>query len=260
MSRIVVNFDALENKSDLPAGQGNTDTKTPPRKVVKKRSVWRALFKTVLFLILSLLILGGIAGYFYWQNYKKTPAYSLALIVEAARKDDKQTLDRLVDTDKIVDAFVPQITDKAVELYGRGLPQGVIQKLARVAAPVLPAVKDHARAELPRLIREKTKRIENVPFFMVALGASQALEIRQEGDTAWVKSAAPERPLELKMQRNGDTWQVVEVRDDELARKIAEKVGQQIIAAANAGVNKAGEALGIPNLNELLEKAGEVFR
>jgi hypothetical protein len=260
MSRIVVNFDEVENKSVLPAGQGDVAPKAPPKKMIKKRSVWRTIFKTVLFLFLAILIVGGTAGYFYWQSYKKTPAYSLALVVEAARKDDKQALGRLVDTDKVVDAFVPQITDKAVELYGRGMPQGVIQELARVAAPVLPAIKEHARAELPRMIREKTKKLENVPFFLVALGASQALEIREEGDTAWVKSTVPERPLELKMQRNGDVWQVVEVKDEELARKIAEQIGQQIIAAANAGIDRTGDALGIPNLNEMLKKAEEVFK
>lgn len=222
--------------------------------------VWRSVFKTILFLFLAILVIGGIGGYFYWQNYKKTPAYSLALIVEAARKDDKATLDRLVDTDQIVDAFVPQITDKAVELYGRGLPPGVIQQLARVAAPILPAVKEHARGELPRLIREKTKRIENVPFFLVALGASQALEIRHDGDIAVVRSTAQDRPLELRMRQNGDEWQIVEVRDDELARQIAEKVGQQIIAAANASIDKTGEAAGIRNLSEILRKAEEIFK
>ena len=136
----------------------------------------------------------------------------------------------------------------------------MIQKLARVASPVLPALKDHARNELPRLIREKTKAAENAPFFMVAIGASQALEIRQEGDIAWVKSTMPDHPLELKMQKNGDVWQVIEVRDEPLARKIAEKVGEEIIAAANGGVNRAGEILGVPNLNEILKRAEEFLR
>ena len=70
----------------------------------------------------------------------------------------------------------------------------------------------------------------------------------------------PDHPLELKMQKNGDVWQVIEVRDEPLARKIAEKVGQEIIAAASGGVNRAGEVLGVPNLNEMLKKAEEFLR
>jgi hypothetical protein len=255
MSRIVVDLDQAENKESSAFAEAETRAK----KTGKKRSIWRTIFKTVLITLLAILALGGVGGYFYWQNYKKTPAYSLALAVDAARRDDKAALERLVDTDKIVDAFVPQITDKAVELYGRGLPPELIQRMARAAAPLLPAVKDRARAELPRVIREKTKKAENVPFFLVALGASQAIEIREENGVAWVKSTMPDRPLELKMQKNGDVWQIVEVKDDELARKVAEQIGQQIISAAT-GLGRPDGTPGIPNLNELLKQAEEVFR
>ncbi len=259
MSRIVVNLDEAEKQGNSFAGK-RADASPPPPKVGKKRSIWKTIFKTVLVLIGLILVVGGIGGYFYWQELRRSPAYSLALIVDAARKDDKPALARLVDTDRIVDSFVPQITDKAVELYGRGLPQAVIQKLARVASPVLPALKDHARNELPRLIREKTKSADNVPFFLVAIGAWQTLEIKLDGDIAVVKSTMPDHPLEIKMQKNGDIWQVIEVRDEPLARKIAEKMGQEIIAAANGAGNRAGEIIGVQNLNELLKKAEEFLR
>jgi formylmethanofuran:tetrahydromethanopterin formyltransferase len=81
------------------------------------------------------------------------------------------------------------------------------------------------------------------------------LEIREENGTAWVKSTMPDRPLELKMQKNGDVWQIVEVKDDELARKVAEQIGQQIISAATGGRTD-----GIPNLSELLKQAENVLR
>jgi hypothetical protein len=259
MSRIVVNFDKIENQSDLSSAAENAKAETATIGSGGKRSVWRTIVKTLLLLLVAFLLIGGIGGYFYWQHYKTTPAYSLALVVEAARKDDKAALGRLVDTDKIVDAFVPQITDKAVELYGRGMPPELIQKLARVAAPALPAVKERARAELPGMIREKTKAAENVPFFLVALGASQALEIKEENGSAWVKSTMPDRPLEIKMQKNGDVWQIVEVKDEALARKIAEQIGQQIISAAGNGT-RTDTMPSIPNLNELLKRAEEAFK
>ncbi len=254
MSRIVVDLDKVENKKSFVTAAG---PQTVAGETGKKRGIWRTIFKTVLITLLALIVLGGIGGYFYWQSYRKTPAYSLALAVDAARRDDKAALGKLVDTDKIVDAFVPQITDKAVELYGRGFPPELIQKMARVAAPLLPSVKERARAELPRVIREKTKKAENIPFFLVALGASQALEIKEENGVAWVKSTMPDRPLELKMQKNGDVWQIVEVKDDELARKVAEQIGQQIISVAGG---RTDGAPGIPNLNELLKQAEDVLR
>jgi nitrate reductase NapE component len=257
MSRITVNFDQVENKekdasrlADAPKTAGAAG---------KKRSWMRKALKFFLWAVLIVIVVGGFGGYFYWLEYRKSPAYSLALAVDAARKDDKPALAKLVDTDKIVDAFVPQITDKAVELYGRGLPPAMIQRLALIATPILPALKDRARAELPQVIREKTKSVEKVPFFLVALGASQALEIKQENGVAWVKSTMPERPLELKMQKNGDVWQIVEVKDDELSRRIAEQIGHQIISAASNGP-RTENLPSLPNLNELLKRAEEALR
>lgn len=85
-----------------------------------------------------ILIVGAVGAYFYWQNLKNTPQYSLALLVDAARRDDQQEVDEFVDTDAVVDDFMPQIIGKAVELYGRGLPPSAIQKVAQVAAPFCP--------------------------------------------------------------------------------------------------------------------------
>ncbi len=210
--------------------------------------------------LVVILLTAAIGGYFYWQNLKTTPQYSLALLVEAARLDDQKTVDELVDTDAIVEDFMPQITDKAVELYGRGLPPQTIAKVAQVAAPLLPAVKQRARNEVPGLIREKTQRFEQVPFWAIAFGAENLLDIRQESGKAFVKSNLQENHLEVTMKRNGAKWQIVSIKDEMLARRIAEKIGQEIIAAAGkGGIGNAGKQLGIENLQDILKRT-EIFK
>lgn len=207
-----------------------------------------------------ILVVGGIGGYFYWQNLKTTPQYSLALLIDAARSNDQKTIDEVVDTDAVVEDFMPQITDKAIELYGRGLPPQVIARAAQAAGPVLPAVKERAREELPGVIREKSAKFASIPFWAIAVGAGQYLDVRIEGDTAYVKSLIPERPLEVKMRRNGERWQVVAVKDDVMATRIAEKVGQTIIAlATKSGINSAGEKLGIKNLQQMFDQLQDVL-
>ena len=58
----------------------------------------------ILGIALGLIVLAGaVGGYFYWQSLKKTPQYSLALIVDAARRDDREAINALVDTDAAVD-------------------------------------------------------------------------------------------------------------------------------------------------------------
>lgn len=212
-------------------------------------------------LFVVILIVGGIGSYFYWQSVKKTPQYSLALLVDAARRDDKEQVSQIVDTEAVVNSFLPQITDKAIELYGRGLPKQTLAKVAQIAAPLMPAIKDRAREELPRLIREKTKPVESVPYWMIALGASRAVDIQQNGDTAQITSKMPDRPLELTMKRDGDHWKVIAVKDEVLSRKIAETVGQEIVALAGKGsLTKAGQQLGVENLQDMIKQLDGIFK
>src|ERR1700754_4421808 len=102
--------------------------------------------------VVSLLVIAGVGGFLYYQSFKDTPQYSLALLVYAAKHDDKATIAELVDTDAVVDDFVKQITDRAVDLYGRGLPLAVTERIANLAEPIMPAIKDRARERLPDAI------------------------------------------------------------------------------------------------------------
>ena len=221
------------------------------------------LMKAVWIIVGSLFaaaLISGIGFYFYWQSLKSTPQYSLALIVDAAKRDDQTTVNRLVNIEAVVDDFLPQITTKAVELYGRGLPPDVLQKVARVAAPVMPAIKDRAREELPAAIKQKTSELGYVPFEAMVLGARQYLDIKVEGDSATVKSLLPEQDLEVQMKLDRGEWKIVGVKDDKLATNIAHRVGQEIIAIAANGPDSGRSRLGVKNINDLLNEAEKIFR
>ena len=216
---------------------------------------------TAFFVLMTVALIAVIGGFIYYQTLKDTPQYSLALLVDAAKRNDQAGVDSQVNVDAVVDDFVPQITSKAAELYGRGLPPAVINKLASIAVPVLPAVKDRARAELPRLIRDRVERFPNMPFPAMVMGAGRYLDITVNGDMATVKSKLPEHPLEMKMRRNGDRWQIVGVKDEKLATDIARTIGQQIIAIAMGGLNKkTADSMGVGNLADLLRQAEELVK
>ncbi len=259
MSNFVVNLNEPSKKS---ADTGvNAPTFLENQIKPEKPGVFVKILKIFGVILILFLIIGAIGGYFYWRNLKQTPQYSLAMLIDAARRDDQKMIDQLVDTDAVVDDFMPQITDKAVELYGRGLAPATINKMAQVAAPLMPAIKQRARLEVPTLIREKTSKFQEYPFWAIAVGAGKFLEITQEGEKAFVKSKLPDRPLEVTLKRNGERWQVIAVTDEVLARRIAEKIGQDLIAVAQKGsVKKAGEQLGVSNLEEVLKKAEGIFK
>ena len=223
-----------------------------------KRRRWPWYLAGGLALTVLLCVAGG---YLYWLSLESTPQYSLALVIDAAKRDDKASIETLINVDGIVDDFVPQVIDKAVELYGQGLQPKVIATLAPLAAPIIPAVKERARAELPRLIRERVQSFGNVPFAGMVLGAGRYLDIKISGDNAVVTSKLPQHPLEMKMRRNGDRWQVVGVRDDEMATNIARAIGQDVIAVAvNGGPEKSAAKLGDVSIADILRKAQQLVK
>lgn len=232
------------------------DSPAPPR----KQRVLRTVLVTAAITVVTVAAVAGIGFYFYWRHLRTTPQYSLALIVDAAKQNDQATVGQLVDIDAVVDDFLPQITGKAIELYGRNLPPDTIQRVARIAAPVMPAVKDRAREELPGAIRQKTETFGDVPFAAMVLGADTYLDIKVEGDSAKVRSKVPEHNFEVRMVRIGERWKIAGVRDEELATRIAQRIGQEIVAIAVNGAGSKQSRLGVKNINELLRQAEEIFK
>ena len=232
--------------------------------IPEQKSVFGKILKVLAVLILLVVVIGAIGGFFYYRYLITTPQYSLALLIDAARRDDQKVINELVDTDEIVEDFVPQIVDKAVELYGRGVAPDVVKKISALAAPVMPVVKQRAKAELPNLIRKKTASYEKIPFWAMAVGANTYLDIQHDNEKALLKSKLKNRSFEIQMKKNGDKWKIVAIKDEKSAQQIAQKVGQEMIALANNRgkdkITKLGKKIGINNLGELFEKAQDVFK
>lgn len=208
----------------------------------------------------SLALIASIAAYFYWRSFEDTPQYSLALLIDSSRRGDDQAFAEFVDSDTVIENFLPQITSKAAEMYGRGMPPAVLDQLLKIASPILPIAKDRARTELPRLLRNETQRFSDVPFPAMVLGADKYLDIKIDGEVATVTSRLPEHRFEVQMKKNENRWKIVGVRDEALATRIAQSVGEQLIGAATNGDPKnAGKSLGVKDLESLIKQAGIFF-
>jgi sulfur transfer complex TusBCD TusB component (DsrH family) len=253
MSEFTIDLDEPEDETRVLA----RDPVRAPEPERRRIPVLR--FLLIAFAALAVVI--ALAGFAYWQRVKASPQYSLALLVDAARRDDQKQIDELVDTDAVVDSFLPQIIDKAVELYGKNLPPVAVSGLNAAADKLKPAIKRRAREEVPRVIREKTDRFDRVPYWAIAIGAGWFLDITPVGDTARVTSRIENRPFELTMKKNGDVWRVVGIKDDIVARRIAEKIGQEMIAIVSKdGLNKAAEKLGVDGIDELKKKIDDLLK
>ena len=253
--------ESAETSANAKNGAPNANTDAAA-KTIKRRGGCAKILGISAIVLAVLFLIGAVAGYFYWQGITRSPQYSLALLVDAARRNDQKAIDELVDTDAVVESFLPQIADKAVELYGKNLPVDKIAKVKTAAQPLMPAIKQRARQEVPRVIQEKTDKFGAVPYWAIALGAGYYLDIKPSGETAIITSKIPERQFELTMKRvNGERWRVVAIRDEALATRIAQTVGQELIAiSTREGLKQASEKLNAPGLENIKKKIDDLFK
>lgn len=234
-SRIVVSLERAREAMHLqPHGQ------QPFYGGVAKRKRW----PIVLLILGAVLFLLALGGYIYWQRYKTKPAYSLALLVDASRRNDAAAFDEVVDAQKVAESFAPQVIDEATARLGTALTPAMRQRIAALVPTLLPTVMETVRAEVMEYIKKVTARAEGKPFFLVALYIPYLVDIKQEGDTASINAKSGERTFEMTMQRSSEVrWKIISVKDSELAKRLVDALAKDLPAI--------GTDLGNQILNEV---------
>ena len=190
----------------------------------------RVLGVTGLVVIGAVLVL-VVGSYTWYQGFKKSPPYSLALLLDAAQHDDVQAVETMIDADQIAQGFIPQVIDN---LAGTGsqLPPQARASLTATLPTLLPRVRETMRDEIARALKGVgPNESSSLPFFVKAVGVRQATTVVERGDAATVSVKAGERPVELSMRRDGERWKVVTVKDPQLASEIATRLAQSLPAA-----------------------------
>lgn len=211
-SRIVIDVDKARAEAQA-RGQG------------RRRGLGKLSVAALVAAGLALVALVG--AYMWWQNYKRKPAYSLALLVDAARRDDMQAVEPLIDGDRVAQAFVPQVVEK---LTGQGttLPPQARAAVGAAMPQLMPRVRETVREEIARGVKAAAGEAGDTSFILLALGMPRAAEIKEEGDAASATFAREGKQTELSMQRSGDLWKVVAVRDEDLASGLAQRLAASI--------------------------------
>ena len=179
-------------------------------------------------LVAAGVVLAALAGaYLWWQSYKKGPAYSLALLVEAARRDDLPAVESLIDADAVAQGFIPQVIEK---LTGAGapLPPDARARVTAALPQLLPRVRETVREEVAQGVKAAAAGAGDASFIVLALGIPRAADIREAGDSATATFNREGKQTELALRRSGERWKVVNVRDDELAGGIAQRLAASI--------------------------------
>lgn len=219
-SRIVISLDRAREMMHLgPHGQQPYGGGLP-----RRRRKWPIITGG----ILLLLAIGAVV---FWQVYKTRPSYSLALVVDAAQRNDAAAFDQVVDTNAVVQSFAPQVVEQALGRLGTALTPELRRRVETLVPTLLPGVTENVRSEVMREVRELTARASGKPFFLMALYIPFVVDIEREGDTATVRAKKDDRTLELLMQRTPERrWKVVGVKDEALAKRIVDDITKYLPA------------------------------
>ena len=218
----------------------------PPRMARRARSgesrgAGRVL--AIIGIILVIVIIGTAAGgYFWWQHFKGQPAYTLALLVDAAQRNDNQEVDRILDYDKISETFVSDVRSRVSGSSSilNGMTAG---QLDQTIASVTPRLKETLREVLPGEIQRVSEPVKGKPFIFIAIAAPYFANVREESGKATVDLKFKDEQIQLTMQQANDTWRIVSIKDDRLTNIIVE--------TAKKGLSQRGSQLQDQIINRL---------
>jgi len=198
-------------------------------RTTRPRKHWPKVLGLLVLVVLAMLFAIGAGGYFWWLHYQTTPTYSLAVIIDAAQRNDMATFDRLVDSDKIIDSLASQITEK-VAASPLGLVGGAaIRKQMDTLAPrLLPKLKQNFRQQLAGEIKDFSSQSGSRPFIVLALILPALVKTTMDNNTARIAATVRGQPVELTMQQVDKVWRIVSLKDDALIRRLADEVIQDL--------------------------------
>jgi hypothetical protein len=192
---------------------------------VKRRGRrWPKIVAGLGIIVLLVVVLAAAGGFLWWRHYQTTPAYSLALLVDAVQRNDMNLVNEVVDIDKIVDGLAAEVTEKSVARYGGTLGPQQRRRVEALVPGLLPGVKQNVRDSLVKRLREISEESKPKPFIVLAIGLPYIVKITTDGDTATAVAPAPDRKIELTLQRNGERWKVEAMKDDSVVPRIVDDI------------------------------------
>jgi hypothetical protein len=189
-----------------------------------RRRRWPKVLAALFVIVVVVVMVAAAGGFFWWRHYQTTPAYTLALLVDAVQRNDMATFDRLVDSDKVVSNLASQVVEKTAS------PIGLIPGLTKsAAAAVPPSLMEPIKQGVRDRIKEEFKKLpgasEQKPFILIALTVPTLVKVTNEQNTGRVAATMLGQPFELTMEKTGETWRVVALKDDNLVSKIISEFG-----------------------------------
>jgi hypothetical protein len=213
--RIVINLD---------------EAKTNGTKLVRKRRRWPRVLAILAGLVLVIVVVAAVGGFFWWRRYQSTPAYTLALLIDAAQRNDAAEFQKLIDDDEIAKNMSASVSQKAAARYGFGVKSTVQAQIDAMLPPALQRLKPAIHDEVVKQIKEFASKSEPRPFIFLVAAVPSLVNVTNEGDTAKATANLSNRTIELGMRYDADRWKVTDFKDDVVVERVVDNVMKELPA------------------------------
>jgi hypothetical protein len=189
---------------------------------------WPKVLAIIAAFLIVMVLLAAAGVFLWWRYYQTTPAYSVALIIDAAQNNQMEEFDKRIDDEEIAKRMLANVSQKVTARYGVAINASIQKEIDNLMPRLMPKVKQTIHEETAKEIREFASKSSPKPFIVVALAVPSFVTITTQGDTAKASSKLNDRIIELGMQRDSDRWKVVEVNDDVLVQRIVDNLMKEL--------------------------------
>jgi len=216
-----------ESHPDLHASAQPAQPESAARSQPKSKSGRARRLALLLIVVLVILLIPPVGAFFWWQHFKSSPAYYLAMLVDAVHRNDKATVDQIVAMDQITDNFVSQVTQNVLSQNSSGATDSQRKQLESSVTGQAPTMKEKVREEVDKQVKDEAALSAGKSLLTTALALYFKGGIKQTGNSATV--APQSHAVAWTLQRSdAGAWTIVALKDDALAAQIQDQITSEL--------------------------------
>lgn len=219
--RIVINLDG-------PAGEATQRTRT------KKRRRWPRVLGILVLVVSVFVVVAAVGGFLLWRRYQSSPTYALALMFDAAQRNDVAEFEKRIAEEEIAKNMTAAVSQKAAARYGVALNSSIQQKIDSAMPSLLPRVKQSVHDEFLNAMQAFAASTEKRSFISIAGAVQSLMTVTTNGDSAKATGKMAGNDIELGMRRDADGWKIIDVKDDRLVQRVVDSVMKEMPAIGNS--------------------------
>jgi hypothetical protein len=181
-------------------------------------------------LVFVVVLASAVGGYFWWRHYQSTPSYAIALIIDAAQRNDVASFEKQINDEAIARNMIPDVSQKAATRYGIALSSSLQKQIDTLVPTLLPRLKDTIHQEVAKELKEFASEIRAKAIHPCCGGRPSLVNITAQGDKATAIAQLPNRKIELGLERSADLWRVTAFKDDVLLQRVVDSVMKDLPA------------------------------